>query len=525
MTSPTTEHDDLARLIAETWAEVLGIATVDRGQGFFTDLGGTSLTAARVLALLRKRTHHRVRLDAVLRNPTPELLAAELAGNAVTRDAPPATTQAGPSPVLLPGQHWFYRSVTQERQNFTIETLLRLPAETDPDRLDRAVTQLMSRHQALRSQIRYTDGTWTTALMPGAGVVRLVHTPVHDGGDPVDQVNDEAFLARAWLEPADGRVFAVTHLTGPPTGADFLLLVVHHSVCDGFGFSILVDDLRRLFSAADGKDPHPAPLGALWWAERLATYARSAESLPERKFWREQQPPGASPLLRPTPVSAGGAVEIAQRLTQRESTGLETAAERHAVSVNALILACVTESYAPATGREGLVISSTYHGRDVTFDGQSCAESVGYFSYAVPHVISRAKGGIAKTARQIVRETSGLPMRGVGNLLFAYGQSDDAEAERACLLLRERTVITVNFRADIELAEPGSLWPEAELQPGLPPQVPRSSRLRLMVNRNEAGALWFSWSVNRDYFLPQSTDLLLTGFHEVIRQVARSGGA
>jgi len=67
-------RDDLEVTLATIWAEVLGQPTVGVNQNFF-DLGGYSLLATRVFALIEERTGHRLPISALFETPT----VAELA--------------------------------------------------------------------------------------------------------------------------------------------------------------------------------------------------------------------------------------------------------------------------------------------------------------------------------------------------------------------------------------------------------------------------------------------------------------
>ena len=65
------------RLIAEVWAEVLGIAPTD-GQDNFFRLGGNSLAAVRVALLLSQRTSLRIAPQLVFATRTVSALARRL---------------------------------------------------------------------------------------------------------------------------------------------------------------------------------------------------------------------------------------------------------------------------------------------------------------------------------------------------------------------------------------------------------------------------------------------------------------
>ncbi|MEP7054477.1 MAG: amino acid adenylation domain-containing protein [Actinomycetota bacterium] len=70
-------RDEVETQIATLWCELLGISEVSVNESFF-DLGGNSLLAVRMFALLERRHSHKLPLAAIVATPTIEGLAAQL---------------------------------------------------------------------------------------------------------------------------------------------------------------------------------------------------------------------------------------------------------------------------------------------------------------------------------------------------------------------------------------------------------------------------------------------------------------
>ncbi|HET9578647.1 MAG TPA: amino acid adenylation domain-containing protein [Usitatibacter sp.] len=79
-------QNEMERIVAGVWCEVLGVSAVDRRQNFF-EAGGHSLKMTRVHALLSRRLGRELPLVDLFRNPTVASLAAYL--------SPAAPAQAG----------------------------------------------------------------------------------------------------------------------------------------------------------------------------------------------------------------------------------------------------------------------------------------------------------------------------------------------------------------------------------------------------------------------------------------------
>nr|WP_307814813.1 non-ribosomal peptide synthetase [Gordonia sp. BP-119] len=85
--------------VADAMSEITGTAVTDADQGFF-DLGGTSLSAVRLVSLLRRRTGLPVEVAWIFAGPTPRDLGARLAAQATHEDS--ADTAATRGQVVVP---------------------------------------------------------------------------------------------------------------------------------------------------------------------------------------------------------------------------------------------------------------------------------------------------------------------------------------------------------------------------------------------------------------------------------------
>ncbi|MEO9330497.1 amino acid adenylation domain-containing protein [Gordonia aurantiaca] len=93
--APAAPDGPWEEMVAECMTEVTGKPFTDAGQGFF-DLGGTSLSAVRLVAELRRRSGIPVEVAWVFAGPTPRDLGARLAAH---HDAADAST---PADVVVP---------------------------------------------------------------------------------------------------------------------------------------------------------------------------------------------------------------------------------------------------------------------------------------------------------------------------------------------------------------------------------------------------------------------------------------
>lgn len=71
-------ESELERVIADVWAEILGVPVISVEDDFFLDLGGHSLVAAQMVTLLRERISHPVTVRDAYQFPTIRRLAAHV---------------------------------------------------------------------------------------------------------------------------------------------------------------------------------------------------------------------------------------------------------------------------------------------------------------------------------------------------------------------------------------------------------------------------------------------------------------
>ncbi|MGA9870354.1 MAG: amino acid adenylation domain-containing protein [Rhodococcus sp. (in: high G+C Gram-positive bacteria)] len=160
--STTTE-----RLVIEAFSEVLAMTDVSVTDDFF-ELGGSSLSAMRVLGTLRESTGTALSLQALLAEPTPESLAALIdsggdSGSSFDIVFPIRTTGHG-APVFcihpIVGLSWCYNGLTQytDRPLYGIQT----PGAAElPESLDELAQRYIDEIEALAPEGPYNLLGWS----------------------------------------------------------------------------------------------------------------------------------------------------------------------------------------------------------------------------------------------------------------------------------------------------------------------------------------------------------------------------
>ncbi|MEU8264312.1 amino acid adenylation domain-containing protein [Micromonospora sp. NPDC048999] len=245
------------RLLCGTVADLLGLAEVGPDDNFF-HLGGHSLLAARLAARLRVALNADVPLRLVFEQPTMAELAAALDGLTRRRGAAPRPVPRDrPLPLSFAQQRlWFLEQLGSAADAYHMPCALRLTGELDVAALQRAVDDLVERHEVLRTVIVVADGepyqrvlppdavTMTTADLSGLAVAERDRALARLRQDSATRPFDLAAEPPArWLLV---RLAADEHL---------LLITLHHVAGDGWSFGLVLREL----AAAYGGTPPPCP--------------------------------------------------------------------------------------------------------------------------------------------------------------------------------------------------------------------------------------------------------------------------
>ncbi|MFE6924922.1 amino acid adenylation domain-containing protein [Nocardia sp. NPDC057663] len=196
---------------------------------------------------------------------------------------------------LAPMQHayWIGRSDAQELGGVAAHLYVEFDgAGVDPERLERAVEQLLVRHPMLRTRF-LPDGTQQTLDRPGRAVYSVTDL-CEDSAADAEQRLEELRTARTHQRMAvqDGQVIDIA-LTRLADGRTRLHLDVDMLAADAMSYRILITDLARLYHGEQLPPQdytfrqylaeHPAGTGdehardRAWWQERLPELPGSPE--------------------------------------------------------------------------------------------------------------------------------------------------------------------------------------------------------------------------------------------------------
>ncbi|HEX7137208.1 MAG TPA: amino acid adenylation domain-containing protein, partial [Vicinamibacterales bacterium] len=281
------------RLLAGIWCDVLGVDGVGVPDNFF-DLGGHSLMATRVMSRVRAQCGVALPLRRLFELPTIEQLAAaiEAAGPSSGIAPIPRVDRSGSLPLSFAQERlWFLAQLEGASGTYNMPAALRLTGALDVGALEQSLRDLVVRHETLRT--RFVSGPDGPAQVVDANAfLRIEHIEA-----PFDL---QQTLRAAAEAPFDLSRSPLMRATIVRLAADehVLMLVLHHTIADGWSIAILTRELRALYASKVARTELELPPLPIHYAD-FAAWQRV--SLPQSaeihgRYW-QQQLSGATAML------------------------------------------------------------------------------------------------------------------------------------------------------------------------------------------------------------------------------------
>jgi len=293
------------QILAGIWREVLGLDRVSAADHFF-DLGGSSLLATQLTSRARRALGVEVSLRTLFEAPTLAGFAAECerARRGDEAGAPPLAPMPheGPLPLSFAQQRlWFLDQWEPGRPIYNIPAALRIEGPLHPEILEQALSEIVRRHESLRTVFASVAGEPVQNVGPAlpcsAPLVDLVGLAVEGG------LAEARRLAREdALQPFDLRRGPLLRMTLLRLGGQdhVALLNLHHIVSDAWSMSLLVREIAVLYAAflADRPSPLPdLPVQYSDYARWQRGWLKGEVLATQIAFWKRRLA-GVPPLIR-----------------------------------------------------------------------------------------------------------------------------------------------------------------------------------------------------------------------------------
>ena len=329
---------------------------------------------------------------------------------------------------------WFLDQMEPGGTVYNISTALRLVGELDVAALERALSEIMRRHEVLRTTFAVVDGMPVQVIGPAEGL-RLAVTELSELAE-AEQEQAVAQLARASAQiPFDLVVGPLLRVQLLRLGEQeqVLLATMHHIVSDGWSMGLLISELSTLYQAySEGQSSPLAELEiqygdyAVWQREWL-----QGEVLEEQLgYWREQLA-GAPRVLelstdRPRPAVQsyrGARLPLLVELGVKEE--LEELSRGEGATMFMSLLAAWQVLLSRYTGMEDIVVGTPVAGRNQ----RETEELIGFF---VNTLVLRTDLSGGPTYREVLRRVRELCLGAYAHQEVPFEKLvDELQPERA----------------------------------------------------------------------------------------------
>jgi amino acid adenylation domain-containing protein len=363
------------RAIAELWSELLEVERVGRNDNFFT-LGGHSLLAVRLVGRVCKQFDVELPLCAFLQEPTVAALAREIGteDREPEPELPPLIARTGVRECSFAQERfWFVDQVMGSSAAYNIPVAVRLRGDLRVDVLERAFSEIVRRHEILRTHFSVEDDRPVQIVEPShrvsLEVVDLMELEEGEREQAARRFIDEQ--TQTEFELTQGPLFRV-HVLRLDTHDHVLHMVFNHLVFDGWSKLVLFRELGALYDAFVHGNPSPLQELGLQYAD-FAEWQRSwlqGELLEgELTHWKESLSGMAEALEVPTdrPRPAVASMRGAwsrSTVPARTVEGLQALARREGASFYMTLLAVFDVLLHRYSGQDDVVLGMPVDGRD-----------------------------------------------------------------------------------------------------------------------------------------------------------------
>ncbi len=364
-------------ILAGIWRQLLRLDRVGATDSFF-DLGGHSLLATQVVSRVRDACGVDLPLRVLFESPTIEHLAecverAQQEAKGAPPPIVPVARDGRPLPVSFAQQRlWFVDQLMPGNVAYNLMGMLRLKGALDISALTAALSELVRRHETLRTHFESIDGTPFQVIDPPQpfALERADLTTLPE--------SEREAEVRRWARRETERPFNLAQ--GPIVRATLvqvrddeyvLIFGTHHIASDGWSMGVLVREITKLYPAFLAGNPSPLPPLRIQYAD-FASWQRawlSEEALEAQlQYWRERladMPTLALPADRPRqPLQQfrGGTERFT--LPIETANALNTLSRKHGVTLFMTLLAAFKVLLYRWTGQTDIATGSPIANRN-----------------------------------------------------------------------------------------------------------------------------------------------------------------
>jgi amino acid adenylation domain-containing protein len=343
----------------------------------FFERGGHSLLATRLITRLRMVFGVELPLRALFETPTIAGLARQIEIRQGIReqvkDLPLVAVKARDAYPLSFAQQrlWFWDQLQPAQSAYNVPVCLRLRGELNVEALDRSLSEIVRRHEILRTRFVMREGEPMQVVDPQADLEmrRLDLSSMMEHDRELELQRVMASEAQAGFDLGDGRLIRVS-LARLKEQDHVLLVTMHHIVSDAWSFAVMVREFRQFYEGfAKGEETRLEDLAiqyrdfAIW----QRTWLQGEILERQLAYWRKQLD-GCEELKLPTDYTRGTNMRGGASLTVVWSRALVKELERLSRDIGVTMFMVVLAGFQALlhryTGQQDLAVGTIIANRN-----------------------------------------------------------------------------------------------------------------------------------------------------------------
>ncbi|MEG3890353.1 amino acid adenylation domain-containing protein [Microcoleus sp. Z1_A1] len=517
-----TPSTAIEKILAEIWAQVLGLEQVGIDDNFF-ELGGDSILSIQVISQAN-RAGLRLTPKQLFQHQTIAQLAAvadttgtqQLEQGLIIGDVP-----------LTPIQHWFFEQNLSDPHHWNQAVLFELRQPLEPALIESVLQELLKHHDALRLRFVRGESGWLQNLANPDEVAAF--TCIDLSSLPPEE-QEAAFQTaatqlQASLNLSEGPLLRAALFDMGKHQPNRLLLAIHHLAVDGVSWRILIEDFQTAYGQISRDETvalPPKTTSFKQWAERLHEWARSPELQAEFDYWfaLSHQPTSRLPVDFPTAANLVASEKTVSVALSVEETKLllQEVPAAYRTQINDVLLTALGQAFERWTGNNSLLLDLEGHGREDIFEGVDLSRTIGWFTSVFPVLLNLKKpADLGAAIKSVKEQLRAVPNRGVGCGVLEYLNPENVKN----LHKLPQAEVSFNYLGQFDQVLPKSSLFMLSSEPVGPLRSPRGNRRYLLeINGFVASnKLQLDWTYSESIHRRESIENLATGFIESLRSL------
>ncbi|NKZ11529.1 amino acid adenylation domain-containing protein [Mycolicibacterium septicum DSM 44393] len=289
--APSTPSEEI---LVGIYSQVLGLERVGVDDSFF-DLGGDSLSAARLINAINAGLSADLPVRAVFETPTVAELAARVGESSGGREPLVAQQRPAVIPLSYAQQRlWFLDQLEGPSPTYNMAVALQITGQLNTDALGAALADVVERHESLRTVFRSTEGVPEQVVIP-AEEADCGWRVVDAGGWSMTELREAIGGMAGHAFDLGSEIPLRAALLRLTEDEHVLVAVVHHIAADGWSVAPLIADLQLAYAGRSaGRAPGWTPLPVqyvdytLWQRRHLGDLGDTDSRISEQVAYWEQ---------------------------------------------------------------------------------------------------------------------------------------------------------------------------------------------------------------------------------------------